>query len=641
MSSQSSVSATLTVDERHRALQLAQENSSRLLGPWRWLPLALVVAVVAIMVIAHNFKDRFAPSAPGWLWLVALLAAYLGAIAIALRLRRRLAADLPFSLQLTAEGEFLALQTENAFMRWPWAAVTGCETAGDTLVISVRGLMIIAVPLRAFGSAQASQQFVAEVRSHLPSASHETRIGTWEPSDASNRPLRVLISDFAHNFYAGTLLLVLRRNGFEHLRVSSAQFALIVAVDAVSSVLLAWLESGGRGFFNWSALPNSLFFILSILAAAAVAAWLAGRSERILALALAIAAIGLPASLVLQISYLAVEPAISGWLWWAFIGWTSFASAVAAVRMLAASATKAAYIVPSVLATLVLPLFALNHSFQLWTPLEDRNGASADYRAQYERAGSEAVLYAQARLLDEALGVVQPGKAGTVELFYVGFAGTGYQDVFLNEVTGAEQVLKERFALGPHSVILANSMRSPEERPFATATALRRTLDVVAQKMNRDEDVLLLFLTAHGASNHELEVQMFPFTFKQLSAKELREMLDSAGIKNRVLVVSACYAGGFIPPNQDPHTLIIAAAHAEKTSFGCRDGAQWTYFGQAFFSEALSQTNSFEDAFRVAAQRIREREGAERLEPSDPQMFVGERIGEPLQALYRTVRRPL
>jgi hypothetical protein len=158
--------------------------------------------------------------------------------------------------------------------------------------------------------------------------------------------------------------------------------------------------------------------------------------------------------------------------------------------------------------------------------------------------------------------------------------------------------------------------------------------------MNRDEDILFLFMTAHGARNHELDVQMFPFRFKPLSATAVREILDETGIKNRVIVVSACYAGGFIGPNQGPDTLIITAAHADKTSFGCRDGAEWTYFGQAFFKEAAAQTDSFEDAFRLASDRIREREQSEKLSPSEPQMFVGDGISAPLQALYRRVRRP-
>jgi hypothetical protein len=592
--------------------------------------------VVALLAAAQSGRLHWLPTAPGWLTLLALLAVYFGAVAFGLRLQRRLASELPASLQLTVDSEYLALQTETAYMRWPWTSVVGCDTVHDMLVITLQGLLTIAIPLRAFDSAAAAKQFADQVRSRLihPRVATSTHLGQPAPTQSPGRPAGALLQQLAHNLYAGTLLLFLRRSAFQHLRSSSAQFALLVGLDVVGSVLLQVLASNGQGFLNWYALPDSLFFILSFLAAACLAAWLAGRPERTLGIAVAIAALGLPASLLVQVSYLFVDVAVRYWLWWAFIGWTSIASAVAAVRMLDVPALRAAYIGPAVLAALILPPFFDNVSNQLWVP---KSATATDYRTQYERVGSEAVLYSQPRLLDEALRAVEAGKPGVVELFYVGFAGSAYQDVFLNEVTGAEQILKERFALGSRSIILANSMRTPEERPFATATALRRALDAVAQKMNRDEDVLLLFLTAHGAANHQLDVQMYPFRFQPLAAAELRAMLDATGIRNRVIVVSACYSGGFIPPNQDPHTLIITAAHADKTSFGCRDGAQWTYFGQAFFSEALSQTRSFEDAFHLASERIREREQTEKLDPSDPQMFAGALIGAPLQALYQTL----
>ena len=642
-SSSVTVSAELTVAERLTALQLARRNASLRLGPSRWIPLAIILASVAFLLLGQNtasWRHLFS----GRTWLLVVIAAWCVAMAIAMRLQRRLAAELPTRLDLAADSEHLTLNTENASMRWPWSAVNGCEIVGDMLAISVRGLLTIAVPARAFDSAEAIQSFADYVRTHLKSGgttasivAPNDRLTSAQTAEAS---IGALLRDFAHNIHAGLLLLCLRRKAIRYLRVSSAQFALFVVLDVALSLLLAWLQSRGQGFLNWYALPNSFFLALTILAAASVAAWLARRSERILAVAVAIVALMLPASLVLQVAYWFVQPPISMWLWWAAVVWTSIASAVAAVRLLEVPALKAAYIAPAVLTTLMLPILFQDLSTQLWVPLDHRNHEDSDYRSRYESAGGEAVLYAQPRLLDEALRAIEPGKPGVVELFYVGFAGSGYQDVFLNEVTGAERVLKERFALGPHSVILANSIRTPEERPFATRTALRRALEVVAQRMNGDEDILFLFLTAHGARNSELDVQMFPFRFKPLSAADVREMLDATGIKNRVIVVSACYAGGFIPPNEGPDALIITAAHADRTSFGCRDGAEWTYFGQAFFSEALAQADSFEDGFRIASERVRDREQSEKLNASEPQMFIGERIKASLQALYQRVRRP-
>ncbi len=58
-------------------------------------------------------------------------------------------------------------------------------------------------------------------------------------------------------------------------------------------------------------------------------------------------------------------------------------------------------------------------------------------------------------------------------------------------------------------------------------------------------------------------------------------------------MVSACYAGGFIEPLKDDRTLVITAADAHHTSFGCGAESDFTYFGKAYFDQALRATYSF------------------------------------------------
>ena len=50
--------------------------------------------------------------------------------------------------------------------------------------------------------------------------------------------------------------------------------------------------------------------------------------------------------------------------------------------------------------------------------------------------------------------------------------------------------------------------------------------------------------------------------------------------------------------------MVITAAEATKTSFGCTDDADFTYFGRAFFDEALRQEHSLISAFHAAKQTI-------------------------------------
>jgi hypothetical protein len=118
-------------------------------------------------------------------------------------------------------------------------------------------------------------------------------------------------------------------------------------------------------------------------------------------------------------------------------------------------------------------------------------------------------------------------------------------------------------------------------------------------------------------------------------------MLDASGIKNRVLIISACYSGGFIEPLKDANTLIMSAAAADRPSFGCGAESEFTYFGKAVIDEQLRKnTTSFEQAFKNAIPIIRSRETAQGFEFSDPKISVGEKISPILQALEKQLLLP-
>jgi hypothetical protein len=116
--------------------------------------------------------------------------------------------------------------------------------------------------------------------------------------------------------------------------------------------------------------------------------------------------------------------------------------------------------------------------------------------------------------------------------------------------------------------------------------------------------------------------------------------LDKAGIHWRVVVISSCFSGAYIPSLQTPGSLIITAAEATKTSFGCTDDADFTYFGRAFFDEALRQEHSLVNAFQAAKQTIATREKEEGFTPSQPQMFIGADMEKALPTFERELFPP-
>ena len=103
-------------------------------------------------------------------------------------------------------------------------------------------------------------------------------------------------------------------------------------------------------------------------------------------------------------------------------------------------------------------------------------------------------------------------------------------------------------------------------------------------------------------------------------------MLDTSGIKNRVLIISACYSGSFVEELASDNTLIMTAASDNRTSFGCSNEREWTFFGDALFNHALRETYSFESAFAKARETVSQWEREQGITPSDPQISAGSAI---------------
>jgi hypothetical protein len=251
---------------------------------------------------------------------------------------------------------------------------------------------------------------------------------------------------------------------------------------------------------------------------------------------------------------------------------------------------------------------------------------------QRQRIDIEATYYRQPQLLDRALAELKPSRAERPQLFFVGFAGYGSQAVFKREVLAVRDLFDERFGTRGRSLVLINHASTLADTPLANAHNLERALAHIGGLMNKDEDILFLFLTSHGQKGL-FAVEMRGFGLNDLTPDRLRAMLDRSGIKNRIIVVSACHSGSFVPALEDPTTLVIAAAHADRTSFGCEDRREWTYFGDAFFNQALRQERSFERAFLHASELIAGWEAKEKLTQSLPQIAVGEALRARLEQL--------
>jgi Peptidase C13 family len=229
----------------------------------------------------------------------------------------------------------------------------------------------------------------------------------------------------------------------------------------------------------------------------------------------------------------------------------------------------------------------------------------------------------QSRLISAALAKLKPERRGVTDAFVI-VAGLDSDGVFGRETAEAGRVLSRRFGGEGHTLVLANGtgandLTIPDAHPEHLGAALAQ----VGELMNKDEDVLVLYVTTHGHWATGLSFRDGERANGNIAPARLATMLNDAGIKNRLIIVSACYSGVFIPALQNETTITMTAASSEKPSFGCRAENDWTFFGDALINNAMRQPAPTADAFAAARSLISQWEVAERLDPSNPQIDIG------------------
>jgi hypothetical protein len=261
---------------------------------------------------------------------------------------------------------------------------------------------------------------------------------------------------------------------------------------------------------------------------------------------------------------------------------------------------------------------------------DDTPGLLSDADWPDDAPTPEQVIYAQPGLLDREIARLKPRTPGKVNLYAIVFAGDGSQNVFRNEAEYFDKLFAQRFDAAGHVMVLENNPAALTTRPLASWTNLESALDAVAAKMDTKQDILLLYFTTHGSEDHTLLVDMDPLPLDQIGAADLPDILDEHAFKYKVVIVNACYSGGFIPPLQNPDTMIITAARSDRSSFGCGEQSELTWFGHAFLVDALNKTANLQQAFRLARAEVAAWEKRDRFEPSDPQISVGRDIAPQL-----------
>ncbi|MGV7222684.1 MAG: C13 family peptidase [Nitrospinales bacterium] len=275
----------------------------------------------------------------------------------------------------------------------------------------------------------------------------------------------------------------------------------------------------------------------------------------------------------------------------------------------------------------------LNYQIKSW----QEEAASVDTGLSYPDLNAEEIMFDQPKQIHDALANLRPSTPNSTDMYFISFGSYGYQNVFMNEALQFKEMFDKRFNSGGRSLAMVNNPDTVENHPLATYTNLREVLSRMAESMNVEEDILFLFLTSHGSREHYLSVNMPSLPLNDIHADSLADAVKESGIKWKVYIVSACFSGGFIESLKDETSLIITSARKDRSSFGCSDDAEYTYFGRAFFQHGLEETNSFTEAYPIAASTVYSWEEDEGFKHSYPQMASTPLIEEKLNEWMATL----
>lgn len=450
----------------------------------------------------------------------------------------------------------------------------------------------------------------------------------------SQRPLGLFLRSFADNFLAALFMLAGMRRAFTHLHPSPAQFLFFLTGSLLTSLTFDLVSEGFPGApdpvgFAVFLLPPFFWMIFGVFLAQRYGVWRLVLGPVILWLVADIL-VGLLQSAIQWAGQAALLPLWLGEVipnvYLVLFAWPTVAVILVFGRQLA----WGWWLRVAVMAGVLGFLYGWTYLFadqRLWYA-QTEVGEPAPPRITEETA-----FYLQPLLLNRALARIEPGTPGKVEWYFLGVGGASYQSVFRRETESVQSLFDTRFDTSGHSLVLINDDDTALTQPIATRTSIARALETLGQRMNRNEDVLFLFMTSHGTEGGLFELSHQPLQIDSVTPEWLRAALDKAGIHWKVVVISSCYSGAYIPALKAPDALVITAAAADRTSFGCTDDADFTYFGRALFDESLRQEASLLDAFESARAAIAVREKEEGFQPSEPQMSLGEDIARVLPAL--------
>lgn len=243
-----------------------------------------------------------------------------------------------------------------------------------------------------------------------------------------------------------------------------------------------------------------------------------------------------------------------------------------------------------------------------------------------QAAQIEARLYTESSRLQSVLSSLAPQRPGVRDVYLLVVGGDGTEGVFAREVDWVAERLGSVFDLKRRHVKLVNG--GSDDLPLATRTSVREALEALDALMDPNEDLLMVHLVSHGSREGALLLDDHNLTLNDLSVADGKQWLNALKARHQWLVVSACYSGQWVDALASPRRVIFASAASDRTSFGCGDDSDRTWFSKALYGEdmaaGIDDPAAWFAATSVKVTGMEEEQGIDGEEHSMPQQAVGE-----------------
>ena len=138
----------------------------------------------------------------------------------------------------------------------------------------------------------------------------------------------------------------------------------------------------------------------------------------------------------------------------------------------------------------------------------------------------------------------------------------------------------------------------------------------------------LIYFTSHGSPDGVAlgDVLLPPSRMNRLVS-------DACGDRPTVVIISACFSGVFVPALASANRMILTAARADRSSFGCGESDKYPYFDGCVL-QSLPSAHDFAALGPTVKACVAEREKETGMRPpSKPQLKIGASMKTRLPAM--------